>query len=94
MILGALFAHVSGKALWLKKPGMPPQNEPRPAAVSKVNAASLSTPAPSLPKGVPMPDDALLTPPEEKPAPVPGMSLSLPPGASGLREQLSGEPPK
>ncbi|MFM2169407.1 MAG: hypothetical protein RIS79_3778, partial [Verrucomicrobiota bacterium] len=89
MILGALGAHFSGKARWLKK-----QPAPMPAAVVKPNAAPTSSPAASQPKAISVPDDAPLTPPAETPAKGPGMSLSLPKGATGLREQLNREPAK
>jgi hypothetical protein len=85
MILGAFCAHLSGKALWLKKTS---ETKNAPAAI----AAPKQAPAP--PKALPVPDDVPLTPPAETPSKGPGMSLSLPAGASGLRDQLSREPAK
>ncbi len=85
MILGAFCAHLSGKALWLKKQGEI-KNAPAAIAVPKQ--------APAPPKALPVPDNVPLTPPAETPSKGPGMSLSLPAGASGLREQLSQEPAK
>jgi hypothetical protein len=94
MILGAFCAHLSGKALWLKKQAEVPKASEVPAAVSTLKQPRTPTPAPSLPKAIPVPDDVPLTPPAETPTKGPGMSLSLPKGATGLREQLGGEPPK
>jgi hypothetical protein len=82
MILGAFSAHLSGRALWQKKHSELPK------------AVQAATPAPSLPKAMPVPDDVPLTPPAETPTQSPGMSLSLPKGATGLREQLGSEPAK
>ncbi len=94
MILGAFCAHLSGKALWLKKQAEIPKATPTSAEVSMPKAAPKPSPAPSLPKAIPVPDDVPLTPPAETPTKGPGMSLSLPKGATGLREQLGAEPPK
>lgn len=84
MILGVFSAHLSGRALWQKK-----QSEP-PKAVQKASQA------PSPPKAIPVPEleNVPLTPPAETPTQSPGMSLSLPKGATGLREQLGSEPTK
>jgi hypothetical protein len=94
MILGAFCAHLSGKALWLKKQAEVQKASELPAAVSTSKQARMPSPAPSPPKAIPVPDDVPLTPPAETPSKGPGMSLSLPKGASGLREQLGGEAPK
>lgn len=94
MIIGALCAHLSGKALWLKTQGEAKKASEVPAAVSTAKPVQKPSPAPSLPKAIPVPDEVPLTPPAETPAKGPGMSLSLPKGATGLREQLGGEPPK
>jgi len=85
MILGAFCAHLSGKALWLKKQDEL-KNAPAAIAVPKQ--------APTPPKALPVPDDVPLTPTAETPSKGPGMSLSLPAGATGLRDQLSREPAK
>jgi hypothetical protein len=85
MILGAFCAHLSGKALWLKKQDEL-KNAPAAIAVPKQ--------APTPPKALPVSDDVPLTPTAETPSKGPGMSLSLPAGATGLRDQLSREPAK
>ncbi|MGV3659479.1 MAG: hypothetical protein ACO1TE_04825 [Prosthecobacter sp.] len=105
MVLGAIFAHFSGDALWLKR-----RTEVKPAA------AAAAMPTPRIPAPAPAPLPAIRVPETEPPVPkaipvapapprpvvnaptdpdVPsgrGVSLSLP-GGSGLREQLSTEPP-
>ncbi|MBL9185274.1 MAG: hypothetical protein JNN17_24210 [Verrucomicrobiaceae bacterium] len=84
MILGAFSAHLSGRALWQKKHSEPPK------AVQKASQA------PSPLKAIPVPEleNVPLTPPAETPNQSSGMSLSLPKGATGLREQLGAEPAK
>jgi hypothetical protein len=94
MILGAFGAHLSGKALWLKKRGGIPQASETPAAFSGAKPAQKPAATPSLPELLPASGNVPLVPPDEAPTTTPGMSLSLPKEAAGLREQLSSEPRK
>ena len=92
MVLGGIFAHFSGDALWLKKRAAtaPPTGVNATAAVPSVPAAT----APTVPKAVPIEAPVMVAPPDDDVPSGPGVSLSLPPGAAGLRDQLSSEPPR
>lgn len=102
MILGAILAHFSGHALWQRKaelgnrPAAQTASPLPPSAASAVSTPlppASTQPAPAVPKAIPVPEEDIpLAPPPEKPGE--GLRLSLPPGAGGLREQLSREPPK
>ncbi|MFM7606951.1 MAG: hypothetical protein ACKO8Z_17350, partial [Prosthecobacter sp.] len=94
MILGAFGAHLSGKALWLKKRGGISRATETPAAVATPKHAQKTPATPSLPKLLPTSGNVPLVLPDEPPLTTPGMSLSLPKEAAGLREQLSSEPRK
>lgn len=99
MVLGAIFAHFSGEALWQKR-----RVETKPAATSTVVSAKPSPATPAFrPAGeAEVPRAIPVAPPRPQPVvsgsadgDLPsgrGVSLSLP-GGSGLREQLSTEPP-
>ncbi|MEZ5385678.1 MAG: hypothetical protein R3F13_09185 [Prosthecobacter sp.] len=90
MVLGGIFAHFSGDALWLKR---------RAAIPSAGTGATAFTPAvpassPAAPKAIPIEAPVVMPPPDDDDASSGrGVSLSLPPGAGGLREQLTSEPP-
>lgn len=102
MVLGAIFAHFSGEALWQKRrievrpSSTAPSASPDTTSARKALPVPEPQPEPSVPKAIPV------APPPPQPATsaaidpdVPsgrGVSLSLPVG-SGLREQLSTEPP-
>ena len=95
MVLGAMLAHLSGDAIWLRKATAPPQtatptvrSEPVVSAPVPASAAA-STTIPDIPKAVPV--DLLRLPDDSA---EPGVSLSLPAGAGGLREELAREPSK
>ncbi len=90
MVIGAMCAHLSGSALWQKK------HTPAPVEAVEPRKATTSTPPkamavePEVPKAIPV------SPPPVVAAPVGddaergrGVSLALPPGAGGLREQLA-----
>lgn len=96
MILGGLLAHLSGNALWQKMQARAPAAPPPPAAAAQPQSVSAGTPAsPAPPKAIPVPDDLPVVPPAPpSPARADGVSLSLPPGAGGLREQIAPAPPK
>lgn len=92
MVIGAMCAHLSGGALWQKKlndaAAKPGVSQPAPA---------VAQPEKSVPKAIPVvqvPPVSLPALPVEEDAPAGrGVSLSLPPGAGGLREQLAPEAP-
>jgi hypothetical protein len=94
MILGAFGAHLSGKALWLKNRGGIPRALETPAAFSGAKPAQKPAATPRLPELLPASGNVPLLPPDEPLTTTPGMSLSLPKEAAGLREQLSSEPRK
>jgi len=93
MVIGAMCAHLSGSALWQKKRLSVP--------VEIKSTVGIATPAKlpetSVPKAIPVtePPPVVIAPPENVP-PSRGVTLSLPPGTGGLREQLAPEtnPPK
>lgn len=94
MVLGAIIAHFSGDALWLKK-----RMEAKPATTaiipSPAPAPVIRAPEPSVPKAIPVaPAPPVVNTPADPEVPPGrrGVSLSLP-GGAGLREQLSAEPP-
>lgn len=91
MCLGAVLAHLSGDALWQKKPASLPVE----AVKSKTSAVTTAAPAApavsSVPKALPVevPPVVVAPPPDDGPERGRGVSLSLPPGSGGLREQLA-----
>ncbi len=102
MVLGAILAHLSGDALWLKKRAAS-GDALRSRATAVAPALSVPAPAPapprapapekSVPKAIPEVEPAVVNAQPETDIPSGrGMSLSLPNGAGGLREQLSAEP--
>lgn len=99
MVLGAILAHFSGDAWWLKKRAVAVPARPAASAVPALAPppALRSHPAAeeSVPKAIPIaPSAAANYAPETDRTAGRGVSLSLPGGAGGLREQLSAEPPK
>lgn len=95
MVLGALLAHLSGGALWLKKRAEVLESLRKTSEVQTVTPQSATPPV--LPKAVPI-EPAVLkaipvtAPPVEAPPSGSGVSLSTPKG-TGLREQLSTDIP-
>ena len=82
MVIGAFCAHLSGHALWQKKRAAA---LPHPAPLVNIAKAIPVPEEPPVPKAIPVtPPPADTTPPA-----APGVSLSLPPGAGGLRDQLA-----
>jgi hypothetical protein len=96
MILGGMLAHLSGNALWQRMQTQAPAVPPPPATAAQPQSVSAGTPAsPAPPKAIPVPEDLPVVPPAPPPPARPdGVSLSLPPGAGGLREQIAPAPPK
>jgi hypothetical protein len=89
MVIGAVCAHLSGGALWQKRH----QAVPVEAAKGK-SSAVMSAPAAQTSSSVPkaLPVDAppvVIAPPDDEAQRGRGVSLSLPPGSGGLREQLA-----
>lgn len=90
MVFGGMIAHFSGDALWLKKRAAVQSVGARAAAAPAVPAAA----SPSVPKAIPIEAPVVLPPPDDDDGTAErGVSLSLPPGAGGLRDQLTSEPP-
>ncbi|WP_395744085.1 hypothetical protein [Prosthecobacter sp.] len=103
MVLGAMCAHLSGSALWQKKHAPAPVETVQPPKATTAAPPKAMAVEPEVPKAIPVPMPA----PTPVPAPVVtappdagaergrGVSLTLPPGAGGLREQLApaGNPP-
>lgn len=87
MVLGGILAHFSGDALWLKK------RTAAPPAGMNATAAVPSTAVSPVPKAAPIEAPAIVAPPDDDVPSGPGVSLSLPQGAAGLRDQLTSEPP-
>lgn len=106
MVLGAMFAHFSGEALWQKrrtevKPATAatssPGSGPATAPARKAIPVPEAPPEPAVPKAIPVappprPQTTSAAPADPDVPSGRGVSLSLP-GGSGLREQLSTEPP-
>lgn len=84
MLIGALMAHLSGHALWQKKPTVP--------QVEAVKTVQVTTPAPASTKVIPVapPAPVVVIPPDN--APPQGVTLAPPTGTS-LRDQLAPESP-
>lgn len=84
MLIGALMAHLSGHALWQKKPTVP--------QVEAVKTVQVTTPAPASAKVIPVapPAPVVVIPPDN--APPQGVTLAPPTGTS-LRDQLAPESP-
>ncbi|MFO1486336.1 MAG: hypothetical protein U1F71_23440 [Verrucomicrobiaceae bacterium] len=91
MVLGAVFAHFSGDALWQKKHVAPVQPA---ATVPGKSSAVMSAPSTkvqtAIPKAIPMLEPPVVTaPPDIEATRGRGVSLSPPPGAGSLRDQLA-----
>lgn len=89
MVLGAFCAHLSGGALWQKKRGSPVEavKEGKSSAIMPAPAVSSQ---PALPKAVPVTEPpVVIVPPDDDTQRGRGVSLTLPPAAGGLREQLA-----
>jgi len=92
MLIGAMCAHFSGSALWQKKHHHSPVEAVEPHKATTAAPPKAIAVEPEVPKAIPVP----LPPPPVVSAPVDnaaeagrGVSLALPPGAGGLREQLA-----
>lgn len=92
MVIGAMCAHLSGGAL-------AEETRPEPVEASKsgdssaVRPAPVLAPAPAAPKAIPVVEPpVVVAPPEPEGQRGRGVSLSLPPGAGSLREQLAPSP--
>ncbi len=101
MIAGAIAAHLTGDALWLKKkvesPKAPATVQSAPVERKSASPAKSVPVAPAsnvVPKAIPVEEDPVPLAPPAETGNGTGVSLSLPPGAGGLREQLTREPPK
>ncbi|WP_395748147.1 hypothetical protein [Prosthecobacter sp.] len=93
MVLGAMCAHLSGSALWQKKHPPAPVDAVAPLKASAVPPKAGVVVEPSVPKAIPVapaPAPPAVAPPvdndEQRGR---GVSLTLPPGTGGLRDQLA-----
>ena len=108
MLIGAMCAHLSGSALWQKRHHPAPvevevPHQPATAAVptkpvpSPVTAPKAVAVEPEVPKAIPVapPAPVVTAPPDSSDTRGSGLSLTLPPGATGqLRNNLpAGTPP-
>jgi hypothetical protein len=90
MVLGAFCAHLSGGALWQKKRGPAPEEAVKGGKSSAVTPAPAVSTQPPVPKAMPVTEPpVVIVPPDDDPRRGSGVSLTLPPGAAGLREQLA-----
>ncbi|MCB1275264.1 hypothetical protein [Prosthecobacter sp.] len=90
MVIGAMCAHLSGGALWQKKHGAEPVEASKSGDSSAVMPAPVVVPAPAVPKAVPVVEPpVVVAPPDDGTKRGRGVSLTLPPGAGSLREQLA-----
>lgn len=90
MVLGAMCAHLSGSALWQKKRAPSPVEAIAPKAATATPPKAIAV-EPDVPKAIPVsPPPPVVTAPaytdEQRGR---GVTLSLPPGAGGLRDQLA-----
>lgn len=93
MVIGAMCAHLSGGALWQKKRGAVPMEAAKGSKSSAVMPAPAFSTQPAVPKAIPVVEPpVVVAPPDDEAQRGRGVSLSLPPGAGGLREQLAPEP--
>ena len=93
MVIGAMCAHLSGGALWQKKRAPEPVEASKSGDSSAVRPAPVLAPAPAAPKALPVVEPpVVVVPPEPEGQRGRGVSLSLPPGAGSLREQLAPSP--
>ena len=104
MLIGAMCAHLSGSALWQKRHHPTPVEAAAPHQAATVAAPSTPAPAPTpvaAPKAIAVEPEVPKAVPVAPPAPAAssetrgsGLSLSLPPGATGqLRDQLPAATP-
>lgn len=91
MVIGAMCAHLSGSALWQKKRGPVPVQTAK-GQSSVIMPAPKASPETSVPKAIPVIETPVVNAPPENLPPSRGVTLSLPPGAGSLREQLAPEP--
>ena len=95
MVIGAMCAHLSGSALWQKKRGPAPVEAVAPLKASVVPPQAAAEP--SVPKAIPvtLPPPVVVAPADNEEQRGRGVSLALPQGATGLRDQLApaGNPP-
>ena len=93
MVIGAMCAHLSGGALWQKKRGAVPLEAAKDGKSSAVMPSPAVSTQPVVPKAIPVVEPPVVAaPPDDAAQRGRGVSLSLPPGAAGLREQLAPEP--
>ena len=96
MVVGAMCAHFSGSALWQKKRVLAPVEATAPlkAAVSPPTPKAAAV-EPEVPKAIAVSPPVVTAPVDNAAESGRGVSLALPPGATGLREQLApaGNPP-
>jgi hypothetical protein len=90
MVLGAFCAHLSGTALWQKKRGIVPVEAVKGGKSSAVMPAPAVSTQTAVPKAIPVTEPpVVVAPPDDDTKRPSGVSLTLPPGAAGLREQLA-----
>ncbi|WP_395736992.1 hypothetical protein [Prosthecobacter sp.] len=90
MVLGAMCAHLSGSALWQKKHAPEPVDAVAPLKAS-ATPPKATVVEPSVPKAIPVapPPPVVTAPVDNDDQRGRGVSLTLPPGTGGLREQLA-----
>lgn len=92
MVVGAMCAHLSGGALWQKKHQAAPTEAARGKSSAVMSAPAMPA-APVVPKAIPVDASPVVTaPPDNDTQRGRGVSLSLPAGSGGLREQLAPAP--
>lgn len=91
MVIGAMCAHLSGSALWQKKHPHPPVETVAPLKTADKPKPQAAAAQPAVPKAIPvdLAPPVVNAPPDTAEPPGRGVSLSLPPGAGALREQLA-----
>lgn len=94
MVIGAMCAHLSGSALWQKKRGPAPVEAVAPAKAAIAVPPKAIAVEPDVPKAIPVapPPPVVTAPVDNDESRGRGVSLTLPPGAGGLREQLAPAP--
>ncbi len=97
MVIGAMCAHLSGSALWQKRHHPTPVEAVEPLKATNAAPPKAIAVEPEVPKAIPVapPPPVVSAPVDNAPEGGLGVSLKLPPGASGLRDQLApaGNPP-
>jgi hypothetical protein len=98
MVIGAMCAHLSGSALWQKKHHPAPVEAVEPHKATSAAPPKAIAVEPEVPKAIPVsppPPPVVAAPVDNDAGRGRGVSLTLPPGAGGLRDQLApaGNPP-